>query len=100
MSDLESLQAAAARLVEAAAWFTTTEGTEEMLDKSYVKGSVHRSLIVDILHDGMETGEADPVRTIARALTILSGERGGDVRLIRAAARLESLAEEKIDGEA
>lgn len=100
MQDLKELQTTAARLTEAAAWFTTSKGIDEMLDKSYVKGSVHRSLIVDILHDGVETGEADPVRTVARALTVLSGELGGDVRLIRAAARLESLVQEKIDGEA
>jgi len=91
MSDLEGLQAAARRLEKVATWFTTDEGTEEMMDKSYVAGSVHRSLIVDILHDGVESGEADPIRTLARALTILSGEMGGDMRLITAAEQLEAL---------
>lgn len=91
MEDLEALKATAKRLADAATWFTTEEGVEEMLDKSYVAGSVHRSLIVDILHDGLDTGEADPVRTVARALMVLAGETGGDARLSKAALMLEPL---------
>jgi hypothetical protein len=56
----DTLKAAAARISAISGSFTSDEGVEEMLDKSYVPGSVHRSVIVDILHDGIETGQADP----------------------------------------
>ena len=91
MEDIDVLKATAARLAGTATWFTTDEGVEEMLNKSYVAGSLHRSLIVDILHDGIDTGEADPVRTVARALVVLAGETGGDRRLLQAADLLEPL---------
>jgi len=90
---LPELRAAARRLSRTASWFTTPEGIEEMLDKSYVAGSVHRSLIVDVLHDGIETGEADPLRTLARALTVLGGEIGGNRRLLAAAQAMEPFVE-------
>lgn len=90
---LPELRAAARRLAKTSSWFTTPEGIEEMLDKSYVVGSVHRSLIVDVLHDGIETGEADPLRTLARALTVLAGETGGDRRLLAAAQAMEPFVE-------
>lgn len=88
---LDTLKAAAARISAISGWFASDEGVEEMLDKSYVPGSVHRSVIVDILHDGIETGQADPIRTVARALTVLAGETGGDRRLLEAARLLEPL---------
>ena len=86
---LTALKVTARRLAKVASWFTTGEGVEEMLDKSYVAGSVHRALVVDVLHDGIETREADPIKTIARALTVLAGETGGDRRLLAAAQAIE-----------
>jgi len=84
-----SLRTTAERLAKSARWFTSDEGLGEMMDKSYVAGSVHRALMTDILHDGIDSGEADPVRTVARALTVLAGERGSDRRLLDASQAIE-----------
>lgn len=92
-----SLRTTAERLAKSARWFTSDEGLDEMMDKSYVAGSVHRALITDVLHDGIDSGEADPVKTVARALTVLAGERGSDRRLLNASQAIEPFIE-GVDG--
>ena len=65
------------RLLDLLGGFRDQNTQDVMLSKGFTEGSLHRSMIVDLLHDYISQG-GDAIDLLRRTLLVFAGELGTD----------------------